>query len=212
MDHVVPRCVRLQEQLAERVEIEEVEELGAMPPSRRRLGRRPALPAGSTSSSTSWRSSPATREMRECELIYVLDSPELAPELLPRAAQLHELYRVPFRVAILSRNGGFAVATNLGASLARGRACCCLNSDVLPDRPGWLGRLAQLLRLAAGGRGAGPEAAVRRRLDPARRPRLQTQPGQRRLGERPTASRACTADFAGGERRPARFPPSAAPA
>jgi O-antigen biosynthesis protein len=80
-------------------------------------------------------------EIRESDLIYVLDSPELASGLLDSAAQLFDLYGVPFRVALLSANGGFSVANNRGASIARGRLLLLLNSDVLPDRPGWLSRM-----------------------------------------------------------------------
>lgn len=80
-------------------------------------------------------------EIAASDLLYVLDSPDLAEEALGRASQLAELYRIPFRLAVLNRNGGFAVANNVGASLARGRLLLLLNSDVVPDRPGWLGRL-----------------------------------------------------------------------
>ena len=76
--------------------------------------------------------------MREAELIYVLDSPELAEPLHHLAAQIHALHGFPFRVAKLSRNAGFPVANILGTALARGRLLLLLNSDVLPDRPGWL--------------------------------------------------------------------------
>ena len=76
--------------------------------------------------------------MREAELIYVLDSPELAEPLHHLASQIHALHGFPFRVAKLSRNAGFPVANILGTALARGRLLLLLNSDVLPDRPGWL--------------------------------------------------------------------------
>jgi len=68
----------------------------------------------------------------------VLDTPELAPELAAIAAQFAELYRVPFRVACLNGNAGYAIANNLGASVATGRRLLLLNSDVLPAAPGWL--------------------------------------------------------------------------
>ena len=72
----------------------------------------------------------------------MLDSPELARDLNKVAAGLHELYELPFRVAILSRNGGFSLANNLGASVARGRTLLLLNSDVLPLRPHWISRMS----------------------------------------------------------------------
>jgi GT2 family glycosyltransferase len=48
---------------------------------------------------------------------------------------------VPFRLVLLRRNLGFADANNVGARSARGRLLLLLNSDVLPDRPGWLAAL-----------------------------------------------------------------------
>lgn len=80
-------------------------------------------------------------EMHGADLVYVLDSPEEAPRLRRFARHLHELYGVPFRLAVLSENGGYSTANNLGASLARGRKLLLLNSDVLPARPGWLSRM-----------------------------------------------------------------------
>jgi GT2 family glycosyltransferase len=80
-------------------------------------------------------------EFLDVDLIYVLDSPELARALDYDARQLYELYRVPFRVAVLRRNSGYSAANNVGASIARGRLLLLLNSDVLPDRPGWLGSM-----------------------------------------------------------------------
>lgn len=140
MEQLVPAVVRLQEELAARVEVEEVDEFGAVPaqaevsvviPLYRRLDLIEHQLA-------QFANDPA---MAEAELVYVLDSPELASEYLPRVAELHDLYRLPFRLATLSRNGGFAVATNHGAALAQGRLLLLLNSDVLPARPGWLPEL-----------------------------------------------------------------------
>ncbi len=142
MEQLVPAVVRLQEELAERAGIDEVEEFGAVPAEPDvsivvPLYRRVDLIEHQLAQFAN------DPELRECELIFVLDSPELAAELLPRVALLHDLYRVPFRLAVLTRNSGFAVATNLGASLAQGRLLLALNSDVLPDRPGWLSRLSE---------------------------------------------------------------------
>ena len=77
-------------------------------------------------------------EMREVDLIYVLDSPEMASEFRAKCRRLYRLYQVPFRSVVLSANSGFAGANNLGASLARGRLLVLLNSDVIPARPGWV--------------------------------------------------------------------------
>jgi GT2 family glycosyltransferase len=80
-------------------------------------------------------------EISRADLIYVLDSPERSDEFLDRAAQLTPLYRVPFRVVVLEENAGFAGANNVGASVASGRLLLLMNSDILPDKPGWLSRM-----------------------------------------------------------------------
>jgi O-antigen biosynthesis protein len=75
------------------------------------------------------------------DIVYVLDSPEDEDALMEMASRLQPLYRVPFRIAILRRNGGFANANNAGVGIARAPVLLLLNSDVLPDRPGWLERM-----------------------------------------------------------------------
>jgi GT2 family glycosyltransferase len=140
-DHVLPAVARLQELLASTVEIEHVERFGAETRSPELsivvpLYKRVDLLQHQLAQFAS------DPEVAEVGLIYVLDSPELAEPVLAEAARLFQLYRVPFRIATLSRNGGFAVANNRGASLADGRLLLLLNSDVLPAGPGWLGRLA----------------------------------------------------------------------
>jgi GT2 family glycosyltransferase len=80
-------------------------------------------------------------EIRDAELIYVLDSPELAEWREEGASGLYDLYGLPFKVLAMGRASGFAAATNAGAAEAQGRLLLLMNSDVLPDRPGWLGKL-----------------------------------------------------------------------
>jgi O-antigen biosynthesis protein len=71
----------------------------------------------------------------------VLDSPEQKAELLERAAGLFPIYRIPFRVAVMEENAGFAGANNAGVSISHGRLLLLMNSDVLPSDSGWLGKL-----------------------------------------------------------------------
>ena len=142
-DLVLPAVMRLQERLASMVEIEHVERFGEAPRSPDvsiviPLYKRVDLIGHQLAQFAS------DPELSEAELIYVLDSPELSTPTLAEAARLFELYRVPFQLATLSRNGGFAVANNRGASLADGRLLLLLNSDVLPAGAGWLGQLASL--------------------------------------------------------------------
>lgn len=79
--------------------------------------------------------------MRECEVIYVLDSPEQETELHARLRDLSRLYRFPVSLYIMSKNGGYATAVNFGASRARAEHLLLLNSDVLPMQYGWLSQL-----------------------------------------------------------------------
>jgi GT2 family glycosyltransferase len=85
-------------------------------------------------------------ELAAADLIYVLDSPALADQLAKSAAGLHQLYGLAFRTVILQRNAGYSTANNIGASFARAPLLLLLNSDVLPDRPGWLGKMAAFHR------------------------------------------------------------------
>ena len=84
-------------------------------------------------------------EMARADIVYVLDSPELADGLEVHAHELSRLYGLPFRIAVLAANGGFANANNIGAGLARGRLLLLMNSDVVPSRPGWLGEMASFI-------------------------------------------------------------------
>ncbi len=141
MDHVVPAISRIQEQLDSRTEIKEVFQYGE-PPADPRTSIVIPLYGRIDFLEQQLAQFVHDPELREADLIYVLDSPDLAPALEDLAGQIFELYRLPFRTVVLSRNGGYSVANNRGASLARGQLLLLLNSDVLPDRPGWLSALA----------------------------------------------------------------------
>lgn len=78
----------------------------------------------------------------KADLIYVLDSPAQADALANNAGRLAQLYDVPFRIVTLNRNGGYSTANNIGIAVARCPRLLLLNSDVLPEHPGWLGRMA----------------------------------------------------------------------
>lgn len=84
-------------------------------------------------------------QMRDAELIYVLDSPEQRRELEHYLTGLHQLYGLPLTLVVNADNYGYAAANNAGAALARGSELLLLNSDVVPDRPGWLGALCAAL-------------------------------------------------------------------
>lgn len=82
-------------------------------------------------------------DLAESELIYVLDSVEQADELAAKARELFALHGVPFKVVNLTASAGFAAANGHGISVAQGRRLLLLNSDVIPDRPGWIGAMSE---------------------------------------------------------------------
>ncbi|HUG60479.1 MAG TPA: glycosyltransferase, partial [Methylomirabilota bacterium] len=72
------------------------------------------------------------------EIVYVLDDPPLQRGLDHFLGGLAGLLRLDVALVVLAENGGYALATNLGVGESRGRDLVLLNSDVVPDAPGWL--------------------------------------------------------------------------
>lgn len=79
------------------------------------------------------------------DLIYVVDDPSIVNQTLELAASYHSLFKLPFRVIAYGENRGFAGANNIGASLAHGNYLILLNSDIIPQHPGWLSTLRAAL-------------------------------------------------------------------
>ncbi len=96
-------------------------------------------------------------EFSEIELIYVLDSPEQRQDLARQARELFGVYGLPFRVVHLTAGAGFAGANRLGIEAAVGRRLLLLNSDVIPDGPGWVGAMSAFYDATAGIGALGPK-------------------------------------------------------
>jgi GT2 family glycosyltransferase len=84
-------------------------------------------------------------EIREAELVFVLDSPEQRADVEHLLTGLHALYELPLKLVVMPTNLGYAAANNAGAGVASGKALLLLNSDVIPVRPGWLGTMLAAL-------------------------------------------------------------------
>lgn len=95
--------------------------------------------------------------MADVELIYVLDSPEQRREVEHLLLGLHGLYALPVTLLVMSANYGFAAASNAGGWAARGRNVLFLNSDVVPDMPGWLAPLLAAMDSALDVGAVGPK-------------------------------------------------------
>ncbi|ELS03711.1 putative glycosyltransferase [Xenococcus sp. PCC 7305] len=80
--------------------------------------------------------------MKQCELIYVLDSPEQESEVRGFLQDHCLLYDLSVTLIIMETNSGYASANNAGASQARGKYLLLLNSDVFPKNDGWALQMA----------------------------------------------------------------------
>jgi GT2 family glycosyltransferase len=79
------------------------------------------------------------------DLIYVVDDPSIIVPTLEMATAYFELFQKPFRVVWYDQNLGFAGANNIGASVAKSDILLLLNSDVIPQKSGWLTTLLSAL-------------------------------------------------------------------
>jgi GT2 family glycosyltransferase len=140
-DHGRPALTRLQQRIAGESRVESVQDYGDQPrsptvsivvPLYRRLDflEHQVLQFS------------RDRDFAQTELLYVLDSVEQADELAAKARELFALYRVPFKVVNLTASAGFAGANNHGSAIARASRLLLLNSDVIPDRPGWISAMS----------------------------------------------------------------------
>jgi len=78
---------------------------------------------------------------RQTDLIYVVDDPRIASNVIQQAWLIHEANQIPFRVLTTGENRGFAGANNLGVSVSRASHLLFMNSDVVPVEAGWLGKM-----------------------------------------------------------------------
>jgi GT2 family glycosyltransferase len=78
-------------------------------------------------------------------------------ELQRLAPELFALHDLPFRVVNLTSGAGFAGANNHGIEVARARRLLLLNSDVIPDRPGWIDTLNEFHASTPGIGALGPK-------------------------------------------------------
>jgi len=80
--------------------------------------------------------------LRECEIIYVLDSPWQEAQVRDMLREYAHLYQLPVSLIVMRHNSGYAAASNTGAEAARGEFIVLMNSDVFPAHKGWTKRMA----------------------------------------------------------------------
>jgi GT2 family glycosyltransferase len=80
--------------------------------------------------------------MKECEIIYVLDSPWQEAEVRDFLREYAHLYQLPVKLIVMQHNSGYAAASNTGTLYARGDYIVLMNSDVFPITKGWAIKMA----------------------------------------------------------------------
>jgi O-antigen biosynthesis protein len=96
-------------------------------------------------------------DLAMAELIYVLDSVEQKDELAAKMRELFALYGLPFKVVNLTAGAGFAEANRHGINASAAPQLLLLNSDVIPDRPGWLTAMREFYASQEGIGALGPK-------------------------------------------------------
>ena len=156
-EHIHPAVTRIQEQLAQEIAIDTVVEIGDGHPRSPQLTVIVPLYKRIDFVEHQLAHFAHDPELAAADLLYVLDSPEIADNVLDSANALSALHRVPLRVAVMAHNAGFSGANNAGVSVARGSRVVLLNSDVIPDRPGWLGKMSTFYEATPGIGALGPK-------------------------------------------------------
>jgi len=80
-------------------------------------------------------------DMRNHEIIYVIDDPRIANDIRESCHYLAPIFHIAFKILYLENNLGYAGANNAGARVAQAEKLLLLNSDVFPCNSGWLGKL-----------------------------------------------------------------------
>ncbi|MGV3552889.1 glycosyltransferase [Rhizobium sp.] len=73
-----------------------------------------------------------------CQIVYVVDDPLIAQKVRNFLNGTPNVFSLDIRLVILERNGGYALANNFGVAQASGDVVVLMNSDVVPETPGWL--------------------------------------------------------------------------
>jgi GT2 family glycosyltransferase len=79
------------------------------------------------------------------DLIYVVDDPRIASDVIQQAWLIYEANQIPFRLLLTCENRGFAGANNLGVAISRAAHVLFMNSDVVPVEAGWLGKMLEAI-------------------------------------------------------------------
>lgn len=80
-----------------------------------------------------------------CQIVYVVDDPLIAQRVRNMLNGAPNVFSLDIRLVVLERNGGYALANNFGVREAAGEVVVLMNSDVVPESPGWLQPMTERL-------------------------------------------------------------------
>jgi GT2 family glycosyltransferase len=75
---------------------------------------------------------------QQCEIVYVLDDPLIDGTVTSLIEGLAISFPLDLKLVTLDRNGGYALANNMGVDQSDGEVLVLMNSDVIPAHPGWI--------------------------------------------------------------------------
>lgn len=82
-----------------------------------------------------------------CQIVYVVDDPLIEKRVRGMLGGTPTVFSLDIRLVFLERNGGYALANNLGVREASGEIVVLMNSDIAPESPGWLQPMIERLAL-----------------------------------------------------------------
>lgn len=74
----------------------------------------------------------------EAEIIYCVDDPAIEDEVRIILTGWRKIWPLDLRLVVLNENAGYGLANNLAVGVASAPVIVLMNSDVVPERPGWL--------------------------------------------------------------------------
>lgn len=75
---------------------------------------------------------------QRCEIVYVIDDPLISGTVAALIEGIANSFPLDLKLVTLDRNGGYALANNMGVAASEGEVVVLMNSDVVPDRAGWI--------------------------------------------------------------------------
>lgn len=84
--------------------------------------------------------------MKRVEVIFVLGVVEQEASIRERLQALHDVYKFPFRLLVLSRHAGYTAAANVAVEYGASSTILLMDARILPKKYGWLEKMLAFYR------------------------------------------------------------------